>query len=54
MDHFSTVLAKSIVRGKDIKEVFRQQLENALNSTMKYELNVFGRAYGSSSVHAIA
>ena len=35
MDHISTILAKSIVRGKDIKEVFRQQLENALNTQSK-------------------
>ena len=41
MDHFSTVLAKSIVKGEDIKEVFRQQLENALNQLLKYELTVF-------------
>ncbi len=41
MDHFSTILAKSIVKGEDIKEVFRQQLENALNQLLKYELTVF-------------
>ena len=41
MDHFSTVLAKSIVKREDIREVFRQQLENALNQLLKYDLTVF-------------
>ncbi len=41
MDHFNTVLTKSIVKGEDIKEAFRRQLENALNQLLKYELTVF-------------
>ncbi|MGI6215235.1 MAG: transposase [Christensenellales bacterium] len=29
------------MKGEDVKEVFRQQLENALNQLLKYELTVF-------------
>ena len=41
MNHFTTTLAESIVKGVDIREFFRQELENALNQLLKHELTVF-------------
>jgi putative transposase len=41
MNHFNTTLAESIVKGDDIREFFRQELENALNQLLKHELTVF-------------
>lgn len=41
MNHFTTTLAESIVKGDDIREFFRQELENALNQLLKHELTVF-------------
>jgi len=41
MNHFTTILAKSIAEGGDIKEFIRQEIENALNQLLKHELTAF-------------
>ena len=41
MNHFTTILAKSIAEGGDIKEFIRQEIESALNQLLKHELTAF-------------
>ena len=41
MDNFNTDLIQILAQGLDINEIFRQQLEIAINNLLKSELTVF-------------
>lgn len=43
MNNFTTIIAQAIANGDDLKEIFRKQVEKALNMLLKAEQSAFFR-----------